>query len=199
MSCPASVGAAAGALCKTPMACTLFCTGADAGAGGGAGVGVTAVAETDMAVALSRAFFLTSNSAVFHASVSLANSSGIEVILLLNCIPGVTRVGTLLSLWDPRPRPLLPPLPLRPHLPLQPMARVMEVIWFICWEAARLSFFLSSFVDASFTMANQMDHVNFAIPTPLALCHASMVVSVVSMLERIVSNSLKCHESLVQP
>jgi hypothetical protein len=95
------------------MAWIVLCTGASASVAAAAGAGAIAAADIDLEGALSLASFLTSYNAVLGASVSLAYSAGRKVILLVNCIPDVTLVGTqlLLSLLDPHPRSLPPPLP----------------------------------------------------------------------------------------
>jgi hypothetical protein len=72
MSFPVSVGGVAGAVGTSPMAWTVLCT--VAGAGAAAGSGVVIDAEIDLEGALSLAYFLTSYSAAFCASVILAYS-----------------------------------------------------------------------------------------------------------------------------
>jgi hypothetical protein len=94
MSYPVSADGATGAVGTSAKAWTLLRTGD--GAGTAAGVGAVDAAETDLEGALSLASFLTSYSAVFCVSASFAYSSGIKVILLVNCIPDITLVGTLL-------------------------------------------------------------------------------------------------------
>jgi hypothetical protein len=112
MSYPVLVDGRTGAVGTSPMAWTVLCSGAGADGGAAAGAGVGAAAEIDLEGALSLVSFLISYISVFCASVSLAYSSGIKFILLVNCIPDVTSVGTLLlSLSDICPRPLPPPLP----------------------------------------------------------------------------------------
>jgi hypothetical protein len=75
MSSPLSAGGAAGVVRTSPMSWMVLCTGASVGAV--AGKGAIAAAEIDLEGALSLASFLTTYSAVFCVSVSLAYSSGI--------------------------------------------------------------------------------------------------------------------------